>query len=381
MNISEFQQCSNCGACYNICPQGAISVKSDGLFYAPTVDERLCVDCSKCVGVCPVNQEISANAPVAAFGGWHKDHETVMNSSSGGVFCGIAQFVINKGGAVYAAVYSDDFKSVEVASSDDVPIRMMMKSKYVESSVGMSFQRIGKELDSGRTVLFVGTPCQTAGLHRYLGRDYDNLITCDFACGGLPSHDIYRKHISALEQKYASKVRHVDCRYKSHGWKRYVFMVSFQNGKRYLRLGIEDPYLKSFLYGKCTVREYCMDCKFPEHHLSDISLADFWRHKELFEQENPSGISLILCNTPKGRAVIDSISDQFEFAQIDVDKASYNNHIRISEKAKARREAFLRDYEHNGLTHASQKYVPFSAASRIKHRLVRAFLGKRGKTE
>ena len=368
MNISQFKQCSDCGACYNICPKGAISVDDGGLFYVPVVDESLCVDCSRCVGVCPVNNEIGSNKPISAFGGWHKDDKVVSGSSSGGVFYGIAEDVVSHGGVVFAAVLSDDCRTVDFASSDDMPLSRMMKSKYVESRVNLSFKRVEKELDSGRRVMFVGTPCQVAGLMSYLGKDRENLITCDFACGGLPSHRIYSDYLGGLEKKYGSDIESVDFRSKSHGWKRYVIRVRFGNGKEYVRLGIEDPYLKSFLYGKCSVREYCLDCKFPEHHMSDISIADFWRHDKMSSLENKNGISLILCNTGKGRAALDAVRDRFELAELEVDKASYNNRIHISEKAKAKHSSFLKDYKSGGLKYASEK-----------NRFVRELCGRRSK--
>ena len=153
MNISNFKQCSNCGACYNICPKNAISVNGDGLFYTPIVDQNLCVDCSLCAGVCPVNQELKGYEPIYACAGWNKKKEIVLKSSSGGVFYGIANRVVSEGGVVFAAVYSNDFKKVEFASSDDMPIEKMLKSKYVESLVGLSFRRIKEALESGRILV------------------------------------------------------------------------------------------------------------------------------------------------------------------------------------------------------------------------------------
>ena len=128
MNISDFKQCANCGACYNICPKNAIFVKEEGLFYTPTVNSDLCVGCSLCTCVCPVNQELKVHEPIFAYGGWNKNEGIVLNSSSGGVFYGIANRVMSKGGVVFAAVYSNDFKRVEFASSDDMPIEKMLKS-------------------------------------------------------------------------------------------------------------------------------------------------------------------------------------------------------------------------------------------------------------
>jgi hypothetical protein len=96
------------------------------------------------------------------------------------------------------------------------------------------------------------------------------LITCDFACGGLPSHKIFSDYLENIKKKYQSDIKSVDFRPKTHGWKRYAVRIKFQNGKEYLRLGTEDTYLKCFLYGKLTVRDYCMECKFPENHLSEV---------------------------------------------------------------------------------------------------------------
>lgn len=52
----------------------------------------------------------------------------------------------------------------------------MRGSKYVQSIIGNQFQQIKEYLKQGRKVLFTGTPCQVEGLHKYLGKEYDNLI-------------------------------------------------------------------------------------------------------------------------------------------------------------------------------------------------------------
>lgn len=377
MNISDFQKCANCGACYNICPKGAISVKTDGMFYTPTVDLARCVDCSRCVGVCPVNQAFEGNEPIYACAGWHKDDHIVLDSSSGGVFYGLAQAVLSAGGVVFAAVYSDDCKTVAFASSDDVSLHKMLKSKYVESLVGLSFQRIKRELEAGRKVLFCGTPCQVAGLHHYLGKDYESLVTCDFACGGLPSHAIYQSYLRDLESKYCSPVQSVDFRPKTHGWKRYVLRIGFANGKEHLRLGTEDPYLRSFLHGKYTVRDYCLECKFPECHASDITIADFWLHEKLSSLKHEDGISLLLCNTPKGQRAVEALKDAFELTELDVEKASYNNRVQISEEKKAKHDAFLRRYEEKGLQTACSEFLPLSPKAKVKNWITRRFFRKR----
>lgn len=376
MNISELQKCANCGACYNACTRGAISIKTDGLFYTPTVESNLCVDCSLCTRVCPVNITYKSNLPIYACAGWSKDKRVVVSSSSGGVFYGIAQSILDEDGVIFSAVYSEDYINVEFASSDDVPLSRMLKSKYVESLVGLSFQRIKNVLNSGRKVMFCGTPCQVAGLQRYLNKEYENLILCDFACGGLPSHTIYQEYIRELENKYHSLVEDVDFRPKTFGWKRYAVRVKFKNRKEYIRLGTEDPYLRGFLYGKYTVRDYCLECKFPECHASDITIADFWLHEKLSSLKHEEGISLILCNTEKGKCIIDSIRGEYVFSELDVEKASYNNRIQLSPEKKKKHDAFLSHYEEYGFTSACQKFMPSSRKDKIRNMIIRKFFRK-----
>ena len=377
MNITAFKQCSNCGACSNICPRDAISIAEDGLFYAPRVDADLCIDCSRCVQVCPVNQTFAGNKPISACAGWHKEERVVLGSSSGGVFYGLAQSVISAGGVVFSAVYADDCKTVRIVSSDDTPLEAMMKSKYTESLVGLSFRRVRDALETGRSVLFCATPCQCAGLHQFLGRDCEGLLICDFVCGGLPSHQIYQTYLSDLERRYGSAVQSVDFRPKTHGWKRYVMRLRFANGKERIRLGTEDPYLSSFLHGKYTVRDYCLNCKFPECHASDLTIADFWLHEKLSNLRHEDGISLILCNTAKGERAIDSIREQYELAELDVEAASYNNHVQTSEKRRQNHDAFLECYRKEGLEAAFQSFSPASVQSKTKDWLVRTLFQKK----
>ena len=145
-------------------------------------------------------------------------------------------------------------------------------------------------------------------------------------------------------------------------------------------MGTEDPYLGSFLGGKMTVRDYCMECKFPECHVSDLSIADFWLHEKLSELRHEDGISLILCNTLKGKVAVDALHDRFILTELDVESASYNNRVQISEQKKSRREDFLRKYEEYGLESAYRTYLPSSFKLKVKNLLTRKLRRKRRKT-
>ena len=53
----------------------------------------------------------------------------------------------------------------------------------------------------GKEVLFVGTPCQVGGLKTYLRKDYDNLITADLVCHGVPSQQLLNDNIDHYRKK------------------------------------------------------------------------------------------------------------------------------------------------------------------------------------
>ena len=48
-------RCTGCGACANVCPAKAITMKkNEEFFLEPVLDAEKCVGCNKCVQVCPV---------------------------------------------------------------------------------------------------------------------------------------------------------------------------------------------------------------------------------------------------------------------------------------------------------------------------------------
>lgn len=379
--IGDFERCCNCGACYNICPNNAITINQEGMFYMPSINLSRCIGCDLCSKVCPVGKAKNVSAELKEYVAWHKDEQVVLGSSSGGAFYGLAQNVLSNGGTVYSAAYSGDYKSVVFLSNEQTEFKNLQKSKYVESLVGLSFREIKKTLEKGREVLFCGTPCQVAGLKSYLGKDYTSLITCDFVCGGLPSHKLFAEHISNLERKYNSKIECVDFRPKLYGWKRYAISLGFSNGKKYIRLGTEDAFLRNFLYGKYTVRENCLSCEYEHNHVSDITIADCWEHEKLTSRFNKNGMSLIVCNTQKGLLKLETVKDCFEFEVINTPKEYANIDKKSNARERKNRETFLSLCEKEGLMAAHGFFDSRSTAKKIKHFLIRCLLRDRRESQ
>lgn len=325
-NISEYTNCSNCGGCYNICPRNAITVKSGGFFYEPVVDEAKCVSCGMCKNVCPINApEPRHNTIRAAYALINNDELIVKNSSSGGAFTALAEWILGQGGVVFGAAYTADCTCVEMTSTQTVKLDDLRRSKYVESQVGYTFREVKQLLDEGKYVLYCGAPCQIAGLVRFLHKDYEHLLTCDFSCGGMPSHKIYQEYLDLVTKKIGSKVCTVNFRPKTYGWSTYAVNIQGENAKEYNRLAVADPYFECFIGNHMSVRDNCLVCEFAENHYADITLADYWKYKTDSKVRNGNkGISLVITNSSKGERFMDAIRKTVALTVLDTMKASYN---------------------------------------------------------
>lgn len=355
-NISVFSKCANCGACYNKCPTGAISI-NDNIFYDLKIDESKCIRCGLCITVCPVNSIEERQNLIGAYAGYNNNIQIVKNSSSGGAFAAIADFVIKKGGIVFGAAYTDDCRVVQIKSTDETNLENLMRSKYVESKVENSFKTLKEQLVNGRTVFFCGAPCQVAGLKRFLGENYENLITCDFSCGGMSSHKYYKEYLDYIEKEIGASIDKVNFRPKLYGWLRHSIKITGKNGKDYKNFAFNDPYFYSFIGNGFNKREYCVECNFSNNHYSDIILADFWAYSKVSKIKNDdTGLSLIITNSQKGEAIIEKIRKNFVLTVLDVDKASYNMKSREpSVEFLNKRLEFINNCEQNGFIQTMKK--------------------------
>ena len=243
MNILEKnKKCTGCLACVDSCPTNALTVSQnkDG-FYVPALSSDKCIDCGKCVKVCPpLNMQEFILSPQCYYG-WNKDEKARETSSSGGVFSAFANAVLAQGGVVFGASYADDFKTVEITSTECVDLEKLKVSKYVQSNAVGAYRKMGDFLKAGRKVLFVGAPCQCAGAKSLLGEN-ENLYIVDFLCGGFASPTAFTDYVNWLESKYKSKIVYMNFRHKKKGWTLSGMKVNFANKKSYYSDCEDDPY-------------------------------------------------------------------------------------------------------------------------------------------
>lgn len=199
IEIKEKKDCCGCWACVQRCPKHCITMKEDseGFLY-PEVDQSSCIDCGLCEKVCPVINREEARRPLESLAAINPDEKVRMASSSGGVFTLLATQVLAEGGVVFGARFNDRWEVVHDVAEDAESLAALRESKYVQSRIGDSFARAERYLKSGRKVLFTGTPCQIAGLRRFLRKEYDGLLAVDFICHGVPSPGVFRQYLKEV---------------------------------------------------------------------------------------------------------------------------------------------------------------------------------------
>lgn len=317
IDIKDKKDCCGCHACTSACPTHCITMKADeqGFLY-PIVNQDLCTQCGLCERVCPVITQNEEQQPINVYAAKSKDNEIRMQSSSGGIFTHLAEAVINDGGIVFGARFSKDWQVEHACVKDIEGLASLRGSKYVQSTIGDTYLETKKYLRQGLKVLFSGTPCQIAGLKRFLRREYPNLLTVDIVCHGVPSPQVWRAYLNEVYRKQPAPITGISFRDKRDGWRKYRFHISHANSKEAPSAG--NVFMKGFLKD-LYLRPSCHSCPARSGRSnSDITLGDFWGiHKYHPEMDDNRGTSLILIHNEKGQLLYDSIVKVDAQAQLE----------------------------------------------------------------
>ena len=377
IQIKDKKDCCGCQACVSVCAKHCITMQTDseGFLY-PVVDKDACTDCGLCEKVCPVIHQDVPHEPLSSYIAINRNEEIRLKSSSGGIFTLLAENIIEEGGVVFGAQFNASWNVIHAWTDTVEGLAAFRGSKYVQSRIGDTYREAREFLKQGRKVLFSGTPCQIAGLRKYLRKEYENLLTVDFICHGVPSPGVWQRYLSELRAELRAErgvgkntvplsmdelpvITGISFRDKTNGWKKFGFRLRYaaleaapnsvsasaiKEEKEFLQPFPENPFMQGFL-ADVYLRPSCYACPAKSGKSgSDITIADAWG-MDCFavEHDDDKGACYVLENTAKGTSYMSLFSFDLHDVGIDVIKR-YNPSYVSSVKPHLKRRQFFKQY-------------------------------------
>ena len=374
ISISNKQDCSGCAACKSACAHGCIKMEADreGFSY-PKVNSSKCVNCGLCDKACPILNIPTQNSIKKVIAAKNNKENERFLSSSGGIFYLLAEYIINQGGVVVGCRFNEEMEAVHSIAESMEELKPLMSSKYVQSNTEGIYRIVRDKLREGRRVLYSGVPCQVAALKNYLHKPYENLVTVDVLCHGVPSPKIFKEYRESLERRYENKTQSVNFRWKEKSWKRLFINVVFKNKKRHFLYSGYDSYMQLFLSDRIQ-RPSCFFCPYNTlHRPGDISLGDFWGiGKKHYEFDDNKGISMVLINNTTGADLWEKIASETTNFISDIETAVAGNKVLVQHlPSSAKRDEFYDYYVSHGFDKAIARFAPEAS---LQHQLYYNFM-------
>lgn len=346
----NYEKCTACGACVQKCPKNCIELKSDGNgFLYPRVNTTECIGCGLCEKVCPIGKISNETKTPTAYACANTEDSMLIQATSGGVFGAIAIYILEQGGVVYGCAYTEHLQAAHIRIDNIESLSALFGSKYVQSSTRGTYKECEEDLKSGKQVLYSGTPCQIAGLKKYLQKDYTNLITVDLVCHGVASQAYFDKFIELLEKEEGAACTNYNFRSKKNaGWS-VAGMASFKtdSGKTFDKKQYYfSNYYYYYYYLACSIyRESCYSCEYANlNRVGDFTLGDFWGAEGLDVPFNvEKGCSLVLLNSEKAISLFEKLNLQKHEVSLDI-AIKYNKQLSNPSRARYDRNELLREY-------------------------------------
>ena len=344
IQITDKEKCCGCTACYSICPKKCIEMKPDeeGFLY-PVVDTERCVGCGACDKVCPIQNVGGSEKKESLYAAvQYKDEKKRQTSTAGGAFSWIADYILQQDGVVYAVGY-DDMVVCHKSCVNKDGLSEFRGSKYVQSTLNDTFREIKEVLNSGKVVLFVGTPCQVHGLKNVAGPK-ENLYTIDLLCLGVSSPKLFADWIEYLNKKYKTHVTNVQFRNKHYGYSTPNVRVFFGNGKE-IDQKYDSRVHANLFFRHLNVRPSCYVCEFREvPRVSDFTIGDFNEIASVNKaMDDDKGTTKVWVHTAKGRHLLKNIEGSANLKIIQENNINIVGGPKKQIKRPEKREAFFKD--------------------------------------
>lgn len=358
IQIKDKADCCGCTACASICPQNAILMEPDVLgFKYPKIDLAKCIDCGLCEKVCAFNENYDKSQNLDkpdVYAARHKNMHEIETSRSGAAFIAISDYVLENGGIVYGVGYKGHFVVTHKRATTKEERNEFKCSKYVQSDLDGIFSQVRNDLKIGKTVLFSGTPCQTAGLNSFIDKKLrENLILVDIVCHGVPSPYIWRDYLAYLEKKQCAEIIEVNFRDKQRfGW------ASHYESYKFPQSTIITTKFTYLFFSHLMSRESCGKCHYANTiRPSDITIGDFWGWEKTDSQFNKDnkGCSLIFINTIKGRNIFNLIKQDLNIIPAQLSNCLQPN-LQHPSTTNPKRMIFEHKYAEKGFEYVMKKF-------------------------
>ena len=260
------------------------------------------------------------------YSGYLKNEKTLMQSASGGAATACAEAILQQGGCVFGAAYTEDYKGAEYICCETAEeLKKLQGSKYCETK--KNFALLAEKLNEGRTVLFIGLGCDVAAAIAYCkskNAPTEKLYTVDVLCHGPMGAAAHRGFIEDLEKKYHSPVVSFTSRSKEHGWSSSSVMAAkFANGKEFRKPMEATDYGYVFTH---YALPRCTNCHFKGgDHQGDLCVGDHWGLTARDSGWNKNGVSILIRQTEKGRELLDMLGERFRMTETDARFALEHN--------------------------------------------------------
>lgn len=358
--ICPKEKCTGCHACYNKCPRKAIKMTEDnnGFLY-PCVDETKCIKCNLCKKVCPSIENVELVSPLKCYAMARNNVEARSASTSGGAAALFYEYILKNNGVVYGTTFENNtFKQIRVDKIED--LYKLKGSKYVQSYVGDSYSQVLNDLKNGIKVLYIGTPCQIAGLKKYLNKDYEQLYTIDIICHGVPSQKYLFDEINLNVKDKYNKIK--------FRTEEGFYLVVYNDDEELYKRGIGDSdYYQGFMNG-FFYRENCYSCKYAgDKRCSDLTIGDFWglgSDSSLYIDKD-KGVNVLLPITEKGLELINNNVSEMKIEERSIVEAiNGNKQLQKPVNMPKKYYKFKDDYIKYGFLEAYKKNRKFSYLKR-----------------
>ncbi len=372
MEICPKEICTGCTACMTVCPKNCISMTENEIgHFIPQINDNICIDCGACKKICPSLNDVEKNMPACAYAATAKDDTEYKTSTSGGAAAVFSNYFIENGGVVYGCTGKNGYDVCHIRVDKKEDLHKLKGSKYVESRLGDTFKQIKDDLKNEKQVLFIGTPCQTAGAISLFGKN-ENFYAVDLICHGVPPQKLLKEHLKNNIYETPDEIKfRVDNGFYTTAIKNNKVLMKKRN--------LFDLYYIGFLKG-LFYRSSCYRCKYScNERVSDITIGDFWGLLKT-ELNTKNGVSVILTNTAKGKGLLLKCKEKLNLEEHPVCEAISGNHNLNAPSTKHKNaDKFLMLYQNKGFKLSAKrclfvnraKYCTLYILQKIKRGLIK----------